>query len=410
MIVLILLTFAHARAQDGNTLMLTEVLEHVDEHYPSIQRYAYEIDALTLRADGADAWMPPVLSVGAMRFPYDLSMASRKNDPMNQAGFAVAIEQMIPNGSKLDAKERSLRARTHIEERKRDWSKNGLHRQARLWYYQRAVAEKQLKVIADSREVLELLIAVAEARLGNEQASLQTVYKAKARLAELTNMQTMLEGVVGESSVGLNTLMMRNRDQRFSIDTAIAPRVEVRVTRDSVNVAGRSDLAVVTATINAMRQDQHAMSLGGRPDFGVRAEHMQMLGMPSQWSLMGMMTLPFMPWSSTMYTSATNAMASEIKAMELERESMTLMASRMAAERRVMLKAERTRYETFVNDVIPSYEQNLQVNLFAYRQNTGEFFVLLDAWEMVLMKRIEQLNALRSVLSLEVEIDYELER
>ena len=56
-----------------------------------------------------------------------------------------------------------------------------------------------------------------------------------------------------------------------------------------------------------------------------------------------------------------------------------------------------------------AYENNLQINLLAYKQNTGDFFVLLDAWEMLLMKKTEMFDKLFNILKLEAEYEYEKE-
>ena len=63
----------------------------------------------------------------------------------------------------------------------------------------------------------------------------------------------------------------------------------------------------------------------------------------------------------------------------------------------------------FEKEIIPSYGKNMEANLVAYKQNTGNFFVLLDAWEMLLMKRREQLDKLKLLLKLQTEYEYETE-
>jgi hypothetical protein len=75
------------------------------------------------------------------------------------------------------------------------------------------------------------------------------------------------------------------------------------------SVSNRSDITAMSKYIQSMKLEQKVMKIGNRPDFGVRAEHMQMFGMPNQWSVMGMMTIPIVPWSSKMYSSETNPWA-----------------------------------------------------------------------------------------------------
>ena len=92
------------KAQDDTFVPLEKLLEQVETNYPSIIQYQYNIQAINAKAEGAKAWMPPTFSAGVMRFPYDFSRLSEKNNPMNQAGIGLTIEQMIPNSSKLNAK------------------------------------------------------------------------------------------------------------------------------------------------------------------------------------------------------------------------------------------------------------------------------------------------------------------
>lgn len=95
--------------------------------------------------------------------------------------------------------------------------------------------------------------------------------------------------------------------------------------------------------------------------------------------------------------------------MEQEKQTMQLMATKMLVEKLTMLNYENAQYQSYTKNIIPAYENNLQANLLAYKQNTGDFFVLLDAWEMLLMKKIEAYDKLFNILKLEAEYEYEKE-
>jgi hypothetical protein len=254
-----------------------------------------------------------------------------------------------------------------------------------------------------------LLITTSEAKFSSNQSQLQTIYKAKARLAELNNMLLMLDGKIAESNIGLNILMVRDVNTTFQIDTLIAPINYSFSIADTSNVSNRSDITALNKYIQSMKLEQKVMKIGVRPDFGVRAEHMQMFGMPNQWSVMGMMTLPIVPWASKMYRSETKSIGFQIQSMEQEKQTMQLMATRMSAEKLTMLNYENAQYLSYTKNIIPAYENNLQANLLAFKQNTGDFFVLLDAWEMLLMKKLEAYDKLFNILKLEAEYEYEKE-
>lgn len=397
------------QAQDTTRISLEKLLQQVETNYPSINQYQYNIQSLQSRADGAKAWMPPTFSSGIMRFPYNFSMLKEKNDPMNQAGVAFSVEQMIPNPSKLNAKKSYISSLAEIEKSKREWTKNELRREAKILYYNRYVTEKKQRILKESEEILQLLITTSEEKFTNNQSQLQTIYKAKARLAELKNMLVMLNGVIAESNIGLNTLMVRDVNTPFQIDTLVSPGNYLFSIADTASVSNRSDITALSKYIQSMKLEQKVMKTGARPDFGVRAEHAQMFGMPNQWSIMGMITIPIAPWSSKMYSSEVKSIGFQIQSMEQEKQTMELMASKMSAEKLAMLNYESQQYQSYTKNIVPAYENNLQANLLAYKQNTGDFFVLLDAWEMVLMKKMEAYDKLFNILKLEAEYEYERE-
>lgn len=403
------LAIINIQAQDTSYISLEKLLRQVEANYPSIIQYQYNIQSIQAKADGAKSWMPPTFSTGVMRFPYNLMMLNEKNDPMNQAGVAFSLEQMIPNTSKLNAKKSYINSLAEIEKSKSEWTKNELRREAKIMYYYRYVTEKKQIILNESKEILQLLITTSEAKFSSNQSQLQTIYKAKARLAELNNMLLMLDGAIAESNIGLNILMVRDVNTTFQIDTLIAPINYSFSIADTTNVSNRSDITALNKYIQSMKLEQKVMKIGVRPDFGVRAEHMQMFGMPNQWSVMGMMTLPIVPWASKMYRSETKSIGFQIQSMEQEKQTMQLMATRMSAEKLTMLNYENAQYQSYTKNIIPAYENNLQANLIAFKQNTGDFFVLLDAWEMLLMKKLEAYDKLFNILKLEAEYEYEME-
>ncbi|MBK7909168.1 TolC family protein [Candidatus Pollutiaquabacter sp.] len=397
------------QAQDTTYISLDKLLQQVETNYPSIIQYQYNIQSIQAKADGAKSWMPPTFSTGIMRFPYNVTMIKDKNDPMNQAGIAFSLEQMIPNQSKLNAKKSYISSLAEIEKSKSEWTKNELRREAKILYYNRFVTEKKQLVLKESEEILQLLITTSEEKFSNNQSQLQTIYKAKARLAELNNMLLMLNGFIAESNIGLNILMVRDVNTSFRIDTLVVPKNYSINLADTSSVSNRSDITALNKYIQSMKLEQKVMKIGNRPDFGVRAEHMQMFGMPNQWSVMGMMTIPIVPWSSKMYRSETKSIGFQIQSMELEKQTMELMAKRMLSDKLTMLSYENAQYQSYTKNIIPAYEKNLQANILAYKQNTGDYFVLLDAWEMLLMKKLEAYDKLFNILKLEAEYEYEKE-
>ncbi|OQP60166.1 hypothetical protein A3860_34360 [Niastella vici] len=408
--VLLLQGITSLKAQDTIRLGMGDVFSSIDKSYPQLQFYESKIASIRSLAEGAKAWMPPTVAVAFDRFPYKLSMI-KEEVPDNQAGIMLSAQQMIPNPAKLSAKRDYLVSLEDIQRNDMEWQKNVLHFAARLYYYRRYIAERKLKLVKEYRDLLNMLIKTAKDKYTYNQSDLSTIFKAEASLSELGNMESMLFSQIAESNIGLNTLMNRDVNAAFNIDTLLVPKdysKDLIQQFDSAQLF-RSDILSMQSQIRSMELNRRWMGTNSKPDFGIQASHGQMFGMPNQFSIMGMVTIPIVPWSSKMYKSEVKSMAFEIQAMQKEKSTMVLMATQMTREKITMLTYENRQLENYDNNVLPSYRKNLQSNLLAYRQNTGNFFVLLDAWNMLLMKELERTDKLGQVFTVQSEYEYQRE-
>ncbi|QEC69705.1 hypothetical protein FRZ67_21270 [Panacibacter ginsenosidivorans] len=404
------ITSIKVTAQDTARLGMQDLFAEIDKSYPLLQLYESKIASVRSLVEGAKAWMPPTVAFAFDRFPYRLSLI-KEMTPDNQAGLMFSVQQMIPNSAKLNAKKDYFASLENVQYNDVEWQKNILHFTARLYYYRRYTAEQKLKVIKEYRDLLNMLIKTAKDKYAFNQADLPTIFKAEASLSELGNMETMLFSQIAESNIGLNTLMSRDVNTPFFIDSLLTPKdysSEYLIALDSSQLL-RNDILAVESRIRSMKFNQRWTATGSKPDFGVQFSHGQMFGMPNQFSIMGMMTIPIVPWSSKMYKSEVKSMGFEIQAMQKEKSTMQLMATQMIREKITMLVYETRQLDNYDKNVLPSYQKNLESNMLTYRQNTGNFFVLLDAWNMLLMKQLERIDKLGQVFTLQSEYEYQRE-
>ncbi|MBX9853296.1 MAG: TolC family protein, partial [Cytophagaceae bacterium] len=228
----------------------------------------------------------------------------------------------------------------------------------------------------------------------------------KAKLNELRNAEVSLNYEIVESNIVLNTLMNRNQDSPFYIDSIVELKPYAEINFDTLTLQ-RSDIAVIDNSISAMKLNQKYASFGRKPDFTFRAEHGVMFAMPNQYTLMGSVNIPIVPWASKSYKSEVKSMGFRIEEMRKDKESLMLSAKRSIGERHALLKSERIQLENLKDTILPYYEKNYQASLLSYRQNTLSLFVLLDSWEMLLMKRMEYLEKYYTVFGLQAELEYE---
>ncbi|QIL78187.1 TolC family protein [Hymenobacter sp. HDW8] len=398
---------AQVQAPAAPTLSLAQVLAGVEASYPSLTAYQRRIQALDARAAGARSQMPPQVGFGLAQYPYRTAILKEMDSPENQAGMVVSVEQMLTNPAKLNARRDLLRAQGQVVRAEQRGQLNELRAGAKAAYYQRFVAERKRRVLSQSRRTLQRVVALTRDRYTYNQAALGTLFKAEAQLKELDNTDATLLSLIREGSIVLNTLLGQPTDRAFALDTAQLLRPDFADT----TVARRSDLAAGERMIEATRLEQKIARLGRKPDFGVRFEHMQMTpGMANRYTLMGMVTVPIAPWSARLYRSEEQAVALQLDEQQLMQQALRLQAHRAVAEKRSQLRAGHEQLHNYETAILPAYRRAFEVQNLAYGQTTGNLFVLLDAWQMLLMKQMDYWDTYGQVLALQAAYDYETEQ
>ena len=69
----------------------------------------------------------------------------------------------------------------------------------------------------------------------------------------------------------------------------------------------------------------------------------------------------------------------------------------------------KNQYDIAEKKIIPALKRNYDTSILAWQNNTGDLFVVLDAWEALNMAQIEALDKLQMVLNAQVEIEKQLE-
>lgn len=394
-------------------LPLDTVLIRIDQRNPLLKPYGSRAAAARAYAEGARSWMAPMVGVGTFMAPYPAQMIMDERDK----GFGmVSVEQDIPNRAKQRATQVFQQSKAAVEEAGRGVTLNRLRSDAKQLYFDWLVLEKRLTVLAENRRILQLMKKLADIRYPYQQGSLGNVYKAEGRLYELDNMVTMTEADIERKRIGLNTLMNRPTVEAFRPDTTLRPtepQQALPTTEDIGQV--RSDIRRMDRQILSMQAGIEAQKAQARPDFRIRFDHMQPFSgvksmMPTQFTLMGMISIPVVPWASRMYKAEIKGMQQDIEAMRYEREGMLIETQGMVAQMLTDIRNMRTQVDNYERRVIPTLRKNYDTQLIAYEQNKGELPVVIDAWETLNMTQMDYLTRLQDYYRMILSYERELEK
>ena len=174
----------------------------------------------------------------------------------------------------------------------------------------------------------------------------------------------------------------------------------------------RSDVKQINESIEMMRFNQQMQRAQAKPDFRIRFDHMDPRGegMPQQFSLMAMVSIPIAPWSSKMYKAEVKGMQYDIEAMKRNREALLIEARGRLAGMVQHLARMQQQLENYNTKIIPALRKNYEVLMLAYEENREQLPMVIDGWEAMSMAQLEYLDKLEDYYNMIVSHEKELEK
>ena len=283
--------------------------------------------------------------------------------------------------------------------------------QARSLYYGRVILEKKLAVLDQSDELLDFLLKIAQARYPYNQTTLASIYQVQARVAMHANDHAQLYGQLRQNTIGLNTLMARDPEAEFAVDTLLPTAFAGPYPDTAALAARRSDVRSLDRSLAVVQLSQRLEATRRRPDFGVRFDHMNGLGgTPNQFSAMAMVTLPFVPWAAREYQANTAALGLEARAVQQQRANLLNEAAGRITTLQSDLRTKREQLTNYEKGILPALRKTYQVTLLAYEQNTAQLPAVVEALDTWLLTRLQYLDTQLELLNLHIRYDQELEQ
>jgi outer membrane protein TolC len=282
---------------------------------------------------------------------------------------------------------------------------------AKTYYYQWLILSKKIKIVNDNLFHSEHMIKSMEIRYQYNMDKLPTYYKAKSQYGSLESMIVMLQNDISQKRIMLNTLMSRDKNTAFEIDSTYTLNDFDFKKSDTTSLSqNRSDVKAIEKTIALNQLKIAAEKTKLLPEFGVKYDHMFAFGtQPQQFSLMLMVNIPFAPWSSKMSKANVNGFQIKNESLNWQKQMILNEATGMISGMQTELANLKKQYDIAEKSIIPALRRNYDTAIIAWQNNTGDLFVVLDALEALNMAQIDALDKLQAILITQVEIEKQLE-
>ena len=384
-------------------LPLDSILNRISRYNPALLAYTAKAGAQNEYAKGAKSLDAPKISAGQYQTPYSLSP--------NGGSFMIQADQMLTNPAKLRAKEKYMQGLSAVTEQEQAYLKNQLLALARGYYYNQVVITKKLAQLTNNRQTLTYMLKDANIKLTYSKEKLANIYKAKADLYELDNTQEQLDNQLRQNTVMLNTLMNRDKQTAFVVDTNIMFRDYENSLTDTAILAGsRSDIKMLDRNIQLQQLNAEVEYSKRKPDFGITAAHMLSYGgYPNQYILMASVTIPIVPWASKEYKANLKGIKYEVAQLQSEKQDKLNQAEGQLASLRLDISSKKRQLKNYTENIIPAMQNSYKTALLAYEQNTGDLQSVLNGIKDLQSARMNYLDRLQELLQLQVAYERENE-
>jgi outer membrane protein TolC len=265
-------------------------------------------------------------------------------------------------------------------------------------------------VLDDNEKLLNFMIQSTELRYKNNLGKLNAYYKAKGELGKIENRRVELKNEVKQKQIILNTLMNRNKDENFMIDTNYAIKSYASIDINYLTEA-RSDIKAVAQDLQINQLQLNLEKAKQLPQFGLQYQHMFGFGKsPWLFTLMATVKIPLAPWSSGYYKAGIESLKWKEQSFEAQKQIIINQASGEAEGLLSSINSKKKQLQLFSENIIPALKKNYQVMQLAYEQNTGELFELFDAWQTLNITELDYLDQLQELLNLQVQLDKVLQQ
>lgn len=400
-----------AQAQLPEVLPLDTLLARVERVHPRLRQYDAQAKAADAYAAGARVWAAPRVGAGPFMVPYS---ANRRGEDIGmQSGGSVMVmaEQSLPNRARQRANESYLRSQANVDRETRAYERNQLRADVKQNYYAWLMLQKKLHVLEKTERLMEFALRSIELRYKYGGEKLSDAYRAQAAL-QLHHVEEMeLYGQLKERRANLNTLLVRDPQTLFDIDTTYRLRPLDRSLDTTELAQARSDVRALDQSLVRNQLQQQLERTAARPELSVQAQHMQGLGsMPNRYTVLGTVSVPFVPWASRQYKANVAGMQLEAQAL---REQRTDLLNQAAGRVEALNARRRAQYEQvllYKEQVLPAVLKSYRATLLAYEQNTETFSAVLQAWETLRDTRLAAVDQEQELLLLQVEFEREQEQ
>lgn len=385
-------------------LKLDDLIAEALQNNPQLRAARHQTSAAQTRVDQVTSWDAPQLGVEFFQTP----TKSFPNPVKNGMETDYFIQQMFPFPGKLSAMGRAAEANASMFDQGYKALERKILRELKSAYYELYLVQRKIQINAENQDLMRRFVEIANKQYEVGMGKQPDILRAQTELSTLINDGINLQKEKRAIEAMINTILSRPANAPLGY----VPDIEMNIPQWTFEqlrplaLEARPELKAMNFNIEMNKAE---LSLSRReyfPDLMTRVMYKDMAMTGNDfWSVMVGVSIPLSPWSSGKYTSKVEENQLNVKRAEEEYSNMINMTLFEVQDANVRVHTNQNLVLLYKNTVIPQAEQTLQSTIAAYQTGKTEFLMLIDAYRMVLMSKLDYHMAVMNYMASQAALE-----
>ncbi len=390
--------------QESQPLNLDELVAEALQNNPQLRSARNQTAAARTKVDQATSWDAPQIGVEFYQTP----IQSFPNPLRNGMETDYFIQQMIPFPGKLSAMGKSAESNAGMMEQGYKALERRIIRDLKYAYFELFHVQREIQVNAENQELMKKFTEITRKQYEVGMGQQADILRAQTELSTLINQGVSLlkEKKVMESMI--NTTMSRPANAPLGYVPEVeytAPQWTFEQLRP-LALENRPELKGMNFNIDMNNAELSGSKREYYPDIMARVMYKNMSDTKDDfWSAMVGINIPLAFWSSGKYTSKVEENELNVRKAEDDLASMRNMVSFEVQDALVKVQSNYNLLLLYKNTTILQAEQTLQATLSAYQTGKTEFLMVIDAYRMQLMAKLDFHMAVMSYMASQAQLE-----
>lgn len=391
-------------AQNDDALNLDELIAEALKSNPSLQAARFQTEAARTQIRQARAWEAPQVGLEFFETPIQ-SFPNPIKDGMETDYF---IQQMIPFPGKISNMAKAAMSNAGMSAENYNALERKIIRDLKSAYYELYLVQRKIAINSENQLLLRQFVDIAMKQYEVGIGKQVDIFRAQTELSKLITEGINLdqEGKVAEAMI--NTIVNRPANSPLGVVPDVIDTTATWTFDQVMPLAldSRPELKAMDYNIDMNRAELALAKREYVPDLMVRFMYKDMANTGDDfWALMGGVNVPLAFWSKGKFQGKVQENHLNVNRAEAEYIEMKNMIQFEVQQALVKVESNKNVVTLYENTVIPQAEQTMQSTLAAYQTGKTEFLMLVDAYRMLLMAKLDYQMAVMNYMTSQAQLE-----